>query len=475
MSSALYCEFSLNNATQNIQDDDFVDTNWYGPYTDLSNVFLYSLNALSAFLSLGVAIFIFSTPRRDSYIFQTLAILFFTTSIFQVAELLQANATVHWGNYVANVHVKDGDNAVTCEYDPPDGNNVVFTTFHPGESSKLYIMGSPTFYLVITELLTSYLRNVIAMFQISLCRVLRQTISDATYRNQTDKVISLTRILKVVKENYSRPLLIILPLFPIYFFLYSTQICYSTFNSDGQEGKNRWNNLIYLILFPIGVIIEFYLPFKSIQINFQLYSECVMSYREAVRMAKIKGILQRRVEENIRLMQGYPTINAIAVTSIIISSLWRFCVILIFEIFYKNSMECSESSYCRWNCYVNGFVYFIGFSIQAAQGTMEFTLYSWHRSTRKWLQMQIDDFKRIENKIDWQNYLKAGRCCTDCFQRLSWIIRNICLGKIDPKRESSRITYDSGYYTNDKLYMDDTDEPDSFNNPLHEEQVNLHL
>ena len=192
------------------------------------------------------------------------------------------------------------------------------------------------------------------MFQMSLCRALRQTISDAAYRNQSDKVISLNRILKVVKENYWYPLRVVLIIFPFYFILYNTQICYSNFNWDGQDAENKINNIIYLVFYPLAFIIEFYLPIKSIQINYYLYRECIKAYKEAVRMARIKGFLMRRVEENIRFMQGYPTINTIVISFMLVQASYRFFIVLIFEIFYTDSQQCSNSEYCKWNCYTNG-------------------------------------------------------------------------------------------------------------------------
>merc|ERR1711963_668058 len=133
-------------------------------------------------------------------------------------------------------------------------------TFEKGKAAVLYVLGCPTFFRLAMELATAYFRNVVAMFQISLCRVLRQTITDAAQRLQTDRVISLTRILSLVKENYSKPLLVALLLLPIYFFLYNTQICYSNFEPSGRDNENRWNNLVYVLLFPISVVVEFYLP-----------------------------------------------------------------------------------------------------------------------------------------------------------------------------------------------------------------------
>ena len=99
MSSALYCKFDLapNANISSPQDDEYYDTNWFESYSFTISTLIYALNGLSIVLALGVAIFIFATPRRDSYIFQTLGVLFFTTSIFQVSELLLANSTSTWG------------------------------------------------------------------------------------------------------------------------------------------------------------------------------------------------------------------------------------------------------------------------------------------------------------------------------------------------------------------------------------------
>ena len=99
MSSALYCKFELapNANLSSPQDDDYYETNWFESYSFTIRTVIYVLNALSIVLALGVAIFIFATPRRDSYIFQTLGVLFFTTSMFQVSELLLAQSTSIWG------------------------------------------------------------------------------------------------------------------------------------------------------------------------------------------------------------------------------------------------------------------------------------------------------------------------------------------------------------------------------------------
>ena len=125
------------------------------------------------------------------------------------------------------------------------------------------------------------------------------------------------------------------------------------------------------------------------------------------------------------------------------------------------------------NVFYDSFVYAVGFNMQALQGTMEYLLYSWNPSTRKWLKNEIQEYKKQE-RGSILNYIKGGKCFTDCCQRISWMYRNICLGK---HRDSQRITFDSSYYTNDTLYMDDTDEPDAFNNPLQDEldAENFHL
>ena len=125
------------------------------------------------------------------------------------------------------------------------------------------------------------------------------------------------------------------------------------------------------------------------------------------------------------------------------------------------------------NDFYDSFVYGAGFFMQAIQGTMEYFLYTWNPSTRKWLKLEIEEYKKQERGSIF-NYMKRGECFTDCCQRISWLYSNICLGR--GKRDSYRVTYDSAYYTNDKLYMDDTDEPDAFNNPLQDEldaEINL--
>ena len=101
MSSALWCEFEYISGTSeydyNEQDDEYIKYPWFNSFIQVVNLVMYSFNALSAFLSLGVCLFIFSTPRRDSILFQTLGVLFFTTCIFQITEALYAKSNYTWG------------------------------------------------------------------------------------------------------------------------------------------------------------------------------------------------------------------------------------------------------------------------------------------------------------------------------------------------------------------------------------------
>ena len=107
MSSALWCNFNISaDIVDDKQDDEYTKFEWFNDAFLAGNSVLYSFNALSAFLSLGVSVFIFSTPRRDSILFQTLGVLFFTTCIFQISEALLVKSTFLWGKYCLSLYIR---------------------------------------------------------------------------------------------------------------------------------------------------------------------------------------------------------------------------------------------------------------------------------------------------------------------------------------------------------------------------------